>query len=129
MPPPVALKVLVVDDNADGREALILLLQALGCETAVAADGLSGLSVARSFLPDVAVVDLQMPVMDGHELGRLLREGDAAHRMVLIAHSGQDAESARPLSLAVGFDEFVPKPIDPAWLARRIAEWRRPGPT
>jgi signal transduction histidine kinase/ActR/RegA family two-component response regulator len=120
-------RVLVVDDNEDSVELLREILQWVGHEVAVAHDGPSALEVAEQFLPDVALLDIGLPVMDGYELGRRLHAMPQGARCRLIALSGygQDRDQAR--SRASGFERHLVKPIDSTELLRVVAS-DAPGP-
>ncbi|HEU4617978.1 MAG TPA: ATP-binding protein [Gammaproteobacteria bacterium] len=107
-----ARKVLVVDDNRDAAETLKDLLDGLGYEVRAAFDGPDALEIAAAFEPDLALVDLAMPVMDGFELARRLRELPCGERMKLIAVTGYGQEHDRVRSGASGFDLHLVKPLD-----------------
>jgi signal transduction histidine kinase/CheY-like chemotaxis protein len=107
---PAGLKVLVVDDNFDAAEALGHALVALGCEARVVFDGVAALQAAKDHKPDLALLDIGLPVMDGYELSRRLRAQGYSARLVALTGYGQ--ESDRALSREAGFDEHVVKPVD-----------------
>ncbi len=104
-------RVLVVDDNVDAAHMLHELLAHLGHEAAVAHDGAAALAVAGAFQPDIAVLDIGLPVMDGYELARRLRaqRGASALRLIAVTGYGQDADRMR--AQAAGFDHHLIKPI------------------
>jgi CheY-like chemotaxis protein len=103
-------KVMVVDDNSDTAEMLAVGLTALGYEVQVAHDGLSALSLAEWFRPDVGLLDLGLPVMDGYELARRLRAG-GSEAPLLLAVTGYGCEQDRERSRAAGFQEHMAKPV------------------
>jgi signal transduction histidine kinase len=103
-------RVLIVDDNPDVVEVLAELLRMSGHEVAVAHDAPEALRLAGPFQPEVAVLDIGLPVMDGYELARRLRLGDPALRLVALTGYGQAEDRAR--SRAAGFQEHLVKPID-----------------
>ena len=115
-PPPVApatapgLRVLVVDDNIDAAELLAEALQAAGHATRVAHDAPQALAAARSFAPQVAVLDIGLPVMDGYELAARLRAEGLAPRLMAVTGYGQETDRER--SRAAGFERHLVKPID-----------------
>jgi signal transduction histidine kinase/PAS domain-containing protein len=112
-------RVLVVDDNVDAAETLTEFLSALGYEAAVAHDGLVALDVAASFQPAVALLDIGLPVMDGYELARRLRQhGSAKLQLIAITGYGQDQDRSR--ALQAGFDHHLVKPIDVSALLRLL---------
>lgn len=119
------LRLLVVDDNADGANTLAAILQMSGHATAVAYDGASALAQARSLLPQVALLDLRMPGMDGFELARQLKA--QLPELALMAVTGWASEADRQRSQAAGFDAHLTKPVDIAAIdaaLQRIAHRR-----
>jgi PAS domain S-box-containing protein len=113
-------RVLVVDDSPDSVESLTLLVQALGHEVRAARDGATALEAARAFAPEVVLLDIGMPGMDGYTAARSLREqpGGGSLRIVALTGWGQDADRQR--TLAAGFDAHLTKPVDPATLDQVI---------
>ena len=107
-----APRVLVVDDNADAADVLTLLLTLKGYETRVANDAPTALRVAAEFLPDIAVVDIGLPVMDGYELASHLREIPGLGRLRLLALTGYGQEDDRRKSREAGFHGHLVKPVD-----------------
>jgi PAS domain S-box-containing protein len=104
------VRVLIVDDNVDAAETLHEFLALQGYETAVVHDGLAGLERAATFAPDVCVLDIGLPVMDGYELARRLRDQlGAGPRLIAATGYGQDADRARARD--AGFDHHLVKPI------------------
>ena len=109
-------RVLVVDDNVDAAELLSELLQSKGFATAVAHDGEEALGVFASFVPEIAILDIGLPGMDGYELARRLRGLPGGGKARLFALTGYGQPSDRALAIAAGFDEHLVKPIDPVKL-------------
>jgi CheY-like chemotaxis protein len=105
-------RVLVVDDNGDAAELLAELLMSAGHEVAVAHDGEEALAVATRFQPDVAVLDIGLPHMDGYEVARRLRADPARARLRLIAVTGYGQAHDRARSFAAGFELHMVKPVD-----------------
>ncbi len=118
---PAGRRVLVVDDNEDAAELLAELLASYGHEVRVAHDGPSALTLARAFRPEVALVDIGLPVMDGYELGARLRAEPALAGLRLVALTGYGQASDRARTREVGFDEHLVKPADPEAIGRAIA--------
>jgi signal transduction histidine kinase len=112
-------RVLVVDDNADVVEVVSELLRISGYEVAVAHDPAEALRVAGPFQPDVAVLDIGLPVMDGYELARRLRLGNPGLRLVAVTGYGQAQDRER--SRSAGFQEHLVKPIDGDVLLAAVA--------
>ncbi|HVV50897.1 MAG TPA: response regulator [Polyangia bacterium] len=106
-------RVLIVDDNEEMTEMLEAVLQAMGHTTRTANDGPSGLAAAESFQPEVALVDIGLPVMDGYELARQMRARLGDRVPVLIAVSGYGQEADRARSREAGFDHHLVKPVPP----------------
>ncbi|WP_272428115.1 ATP-binding protein [Polyangium jinanense] len=104
-------RVLVVDDNQDAAVLLAEALRATGYETRVAFDGPSGLEIGRTFRPEIAVLDIGLPVMDGYELAERLRELSSPP-LRLLALSGYAQPGDRDRTRAAGFDEHLVKPVD-----------------
>ncbi|TAF32828.1 MAG: PAS domain S-box protein [Oscillatoriales cyanobacterium] len=105
-------KVLIVDDNQLNRDLLCRMLGRLGFEVAEAGNGQECLNKAVEFQPDVILMDLQMPVMDGLETARRVRQLPELKDVVLIALSASVFESAQQESILAGCDDFLPKPIE-----------------
>jgi len=107
------LSVLVVDDNPDAAESLALLLRAAGHETRVAWNGLDALDAARESRPDVVLLDLGMPCMNGYETAHRFREDPVTRSAVLVAVTGWGSEEDRRRTRAAGFARHLVKPVDP----------------
>jgi CheY-like chemotaxis protein len=105
-------RVLVVDDNRDAAEGLGDLLTDLGYVTQISFDGPSALAAAPEFTPQVALVDIGLPVMDGYEVARRLRKLPGLGQLRLVAVTGYGQPSDRERSQAAGFDEHLVKPVD-----------------
>jgi len=104
--------ILVVDDNESNRELLSVFLSCSGYDVIEARDGLEAVKVAKSECPDLIIMDLSMPVMDGFGAVRLLREVPEVREVPVIACTAHDTSTHRLQAMAVGFSEFLPKPID-----------------
>jgi PAS domain S-box-containing protein len=104
-------KVLIIDDNHENRSVLVDLLSAIGFEVEEAEDGLTGLTKARQSHPDVILMDLAMPVMDGFTATRQIRQDPALQDTVVIAVSASAFSEDQQRSLAAGCDGFVAKPV------------------
>jgi CheY-like chemotaxis protein len=105
-------RVLIVDDNADGADMLGIGLSALGHATRVAYDGAAALQVAQEFLPQIALLDLGLPEMDGFELAQRMREELGARAPILIAVTGYGQEADRERTRRAGFAHHLVKPIE-----------------
>lgn len=105
------VKVLIADDRPHNVMVLVNMLAPLGFETAVATNGAEAITRARSFQPDVVLVDLIMPELTGFEVVQQLRQDPVYQHVVMIAVSASVLEHARENSLAAGCDAFLPKPV------------------
>lgn len=112
--------VLIVDDNVDAALMLSDLLSGIGYDTRVAHDAPQALAIAEEYVPDVALLDIGLPAMDGYELARRLREKPAWCEVRLIAVTGYGQSSDRKRSLEAGFDHHLVKPIGLAALQQVI---------
>jgi PAS domain S-box-containing protein len=117
--PLVVHRVLIVEDNEDSREMLRVVLERQGQEVFEAADGVEGIAVAARVRPDVALVDLGLPVIDGYEVARQLRRLPEPPSQ-LIALTGYGQLEDRRRCLEAGFDDHIVKPIDPVRLAQLL---------
>jgi len=120
-PASAARRVLVVDDNADAAESLAMLLQIHGHTVEVALDAEAALAAAARFAPDVALLDIGLPGMDGYALAATLRADPARAGMKLVALTGYGRPQDRERSHAAGFDQHLVKPVDETALARCLA--------
>ena len=109
-------RVLVVEDSADARQSLRLLLEMAGHEVEACEDGPSGLARLRAFQPDVALIDLGLPGMDGYAVAREARGRPETRAIRLVAVTGYGQAEDRRRALAAGFDLHVTKPVDASML-------------
>lgn len=112
------LDILVVDDWLDTAESLAELIRIWGFEARTAFSGPSALAAARVKPPDVVIMDIGMPQMDGLEAARLLRQEHDGHPMHLIAVTGHGVESTLNASIDAEFDQHLVKPADPEKIFR-----------
>jgi CheY-like chemotaxis protein len=103
-------RVLIVDDNVDAADTLSEILATFGLHTAIAHDGTRALEIAREFKPDVALLDIGLPTMDGYELAGYLRDAHGPS-LYLVAITGFGQEQDRERSATVGFDRHLTKPV------------------
>jgi len=109
-------RILVVDDNVDAAESLSRLLRLQAHEVRVAYDGLAALAAARDMNPDVVLLDIGLPELDGLEVARSLRARDDGPRPLLVAMTGFGQAEDRARTAAAGFDHHLTKPVDPKLL-------------
>jgi PAS domain S-box-containing protein len=114
-------RILVVDDNTDAAQTLATVLNLHGFETRLAFGGKDGLRIAEEWRPDVAVIDIGMPQLNGYELCRYIREQEWGERMQLVACTGWGQNDDRQRARAAGFDVHLVKPIQPDELLRVVA--------
>ena len=107
-----AVRVLVVEDNADARESLALLLQASGHDTRLAQDGDSALKTALGYRPDFVLLDIGLPGIDGFQVAKQMRQEPGLKNVVLVALTGYGRESDRRNSREAGFNYHLVKPVD-----------------
>ncbi len=114
-------RVLIVDDNVDSAESLADLLGIAGHEVRTAHDGLAGVAAAESFRPDVVVMDLGMPRLNGYEAARRIRAEPWGAAAVLVAQTGWGSADDRRKTRDAGFDHHMVKPVDPAAMLKLLA--------
>jgi signal transduction histidine kinase len=117
----VGRRILVADDNADALESLAALLTLNGHEVYRAQDGQIALQAAERYLPDVALLDIGMPHLDGYEVARRIRSHPWGQGMLLVALTGWGQEADRVRSHAAGFDSHLTKPVDHDRLGQLLA--------
>jgi PAS domain S-box-containing protein len=105
-------RIIVVDDNADAAQYLAEALASIGHDARPIYDAPSAIEVAATFKPEVAILDIGLPVMDGYELGRRLREIPGLEGLRIMAATGYGRAADREQSMAAGFDEHLVKPVD-----------------
>ncbi len=115
-------KLLLVDDNETNCDMLTRRLTKKGYEVTVAHDGMSAIQMAQGGQPDVILMDLTLPVLDGAEATRRLKADNATHRIPVIALTAHAMEGDRKTALQAGFDDYDTKPVDIARLLQKIAD-------
>jgi PAS domain S-box-containing protein len=108
-----ARRILVVDDNRDAADTLTMLLGSSGHEVRAAYGGAAALALATAFRPEIGLLDIGMPDVDGYAVARQLRAQPWADRLLLIALTGWGQDADRRHAEAVGFDHHLTKPVDP----------------
>lgn len=116
----MAACILIAEDHRDSREALSALLEAMGFRVLVAVNGVEAVAVAREGGPDLILMDMMMPEMDGFNATRVLREDEDTRDLPIIAVTAM--EGAQELAYAAGVDDFVRKPVDTRSLLAKIRE-------
>jgi PAS domain S-box-containing protein len=118
-------RILVADDNRDAADSLAMMLRLLGHEVHAAYDGPEALEAAGWFRPDVALLDLGMPKLNGLEVARHIRGQPCGRGMFLVAVTGWGQEEDKRRAAEAGFDHHLTKPVEPAQLEKLLAERKR----
>ena len=121
---PHRFKILVVDDNADSALSLALMLSIMGHDTRTAHDGESAVTTAEAFLPEVILLDIGLPKLNGYEVAQRIRAASWGSSIYLIAVTGWGQDEDRQRSREVGLDMHMVKPVEPAALEKLLARLR-----
>ena len=116
-----AARLLIVEDNTDAAESLMMLLELLGHRVRVVHDGVAALEAATANVPDVMLIDIGLPGIDGYEVARRIRREPGLERVVLVALTGYGREGDKKQALAAGFDYHLAKPVNPDTLQDLVA--------
>ena len=119
--PPTSRRILVVDDNHDGADTLSMLLRAEGHDIQAAYDGKAAVEVAEAFRPEVVLLDIGLPMMDGYDVCRHLRAQTWATGLVVIALTGWGSAQDRQRAQDAGIDHHLVKPVDPSAIRQVLA--------
>jgi CheY-like chemotaxis protein len=122
------LSILIVDDNADAADSLGMLIEFEGHEVTVVLGGAQALEVGARLQPSIAFIDIGMPVMDGYELARQIRQQPWGQSMLLVASTGWGGEDDKLRALEAGFNRHITKPAEIDTLLAAIAEWQASRP-
>jgi CheY-like chemotaxis protein len=121
-----SFRMLIVDDNRDAAETMAMLQQLRGHDTFTAHTGPDAVTAAEKFLPQVVLLDIGLPEMDGYEVARKIRTMPGMRHAFLVALTGYGTENDRKMASAAGFDEHLVKPADlellREWLQTRVVE-------
>ena len=118
---PRPARVLIADDNVDAASSLAVVLQSLGHAVEIAHDGVAAVEIAERFRPDIAILDIGMPHMDGYEAARRIRQSIDRKECLLVALTGWGQDEDKRRARDAGFDEHLTKPVDPAQLLMILA--------
>ena len=119
-------QILVADDNADAVGTLAMMLELMGHEVRTAGDGQAAVELAEAFAPDLILMDIGMPNLNGYEAARRIRSQPRDKRAILVALTGWGQEEDRRRSKEAGFDFHIIKPVEPATLEKLLAELESP---
>ena len=114
-------RVLVVDDNRDAADTLAREIVELGCEAKAVYDGTQAIEVAATFLPDMALIDLRMPGLDGYETASRIRKQCRSAYVILVAVTGWTQEESQRRAYDCGFDLYIIKPMSVETLRELLA--------
>jgi CheY-like chemotaxis protein len=114
--------VLIADDNEDAADSLAMLLSLEGCEVRTAYDGRAAVSIAQLFRPQVALLDIGMPEMDGYDTAQALRQQRGGAEICLIAITGRGQEADKRRTDAAGFVAHLTKPVDSNSLRKLLSQ-------
>jgi CheY-like chemotaxis protein len=120
--PATSRRILVVDDNRDAAESLAVLLKLTGNQTHIAYDGLEAVEAAATLRPDIVLLDIGLPKLNGYEAARKIREQSWGQGMVLVALTGWDQDEDRQKAKDSGFDGHLVKPVDYAALMKLLVD-------
>jgi CheY-like chemotaxis protein len=115
--------ILIVEDNENNRNLLRDILTFHGYEVTVASDGQEGVDLARQLMPDLILMDIQMPGLDGMTAGRILKGDPATSGLNIIALTSFAMQGDREKFMAAGFDGYLSKPVNTRELPGMIKRW------
>jgi PAS domain S-box-containing protein len=123
--PKSSLRILVVDDNRDGADSLATMLRLMGHDTRTAYDGQEGVEAAGTFHPEVVLLDIGLPRLDGYQACRRIREQAGGRQVVLVAITGWGQGEDKRRAAEAGFNHHLTKPVDPADLEKLLSGLKR----
>ena len=120
---------LLVEDNEDNRIIYSTLLRHLGYEVVEAYDGLQAVELARTRHPDLILMDISIPQMDGWEATRVLRSDPSTHAIPIVALTAHALDDDRERAAQVGFSSYLAKPVEPRAVVAEVRRWIGEGTT
>jgi PAS domain S-box-containing protein len=126
-PTPIPRKILVADDNLDAANTLAMLMRLAGHEVCTAHSGKAALTLAGDFRPEIALLDIGMPDLDGYEVAKQIRETEWGRNLRLIALTGWGQDEDKRRARAAGFDHHLTKPVDPRCLDELLSRGSHAG--
>jgi two-component system cell cycle response regulator DivK len=120
---PAAQKLLLVEDNEDNRIIYSTVLRHLGYTVIEALDGVQAIALARSELPDLILMDISIPEVDGWEATRILRADPVTRDIPIIALTAHALPDDRQRATAVGFTSYLAKPVEPRAVVAEVRRW------
>ena len=121
-------KVLIAEDSEDNREVLRRIIGYIGYEVLEAVNGSQAVEIAKTERPDLILMDLSMPVLDGYGAVRRIRQLEEIRQVPIIAVSAHESADCRAKALAIGFNEYLTKPIDFGKLKGVLLRFLKPAP-
>ena len=115
-------RVLVVDDNEDSADWLAMMLELMGHEVRTAHDGAAGVAVAGAFRPDLILMDIGMPILNGYEAAQHIRQKPWGREPFIVALTGWGSADDHRRTQDAGFDRHLVKPVDPAEIQKLLVE-------
>lgn len=122
LPPKARLKILVVDDNPDSALSMAMMLSMMGHETCTVHDGEAAVTTAETFRPQVVLLDIGLPKLNGYEVAQRIRQQEWGASMFLVAITGWGQDEDRRRSADVGMNLHLVKPVEPGALGRVLAD-------
>jgi len=120
---PTGQTVLLVEDNEDNRIIYSTVLRHLGYEVVEAQDGLRAVELARSLKPDIILMDISIPEMDGWEATRVLRQDPITKDIPIVALTAHALADDRERATALGFTSYLAKPVEPRAVVAEVRRW------
>ena len=120
---PLGQTLLLVEDNEDNRIIYSTVLRHIGYDVVEAVDGIQAIALARSVLPDLILMDISLPQVDGWEATRVLREDPLTRDIPIIALTAHALADDRERAQAIGFTSYLAKPIEPRAVAAEVQRW------
>jgi two-component system cell cycle response regulator DivK len=121
--------ILLIEDNEQNRYLATFLLEQHGHKVVSVADGLRGIEIAQTLLPDIILLDIQLPLMDGYAVARAIRAIESLRRVPIVAVTSHAMVGDREKSLAAGCNGYIEKPINPDTFVAEIMRFALPCPT
>jgi two-component system, cell cycle response regulator DivK len=119
----VGLNILLIEDNEQNRYLLTFLLQQRGHTVASAENGMLGIDLAATLLPDLILLDIQLPIMHGYDVAAALRKNEALRNTPIVAVTSYAMPGDREKALAAGCDGYIEKPIDADTFADEVEQF------
>lgn len=116
-------KVLYIEDNPQNFYLVNYILAAAGCDVTWAKDGREGLGIAASLKPDLVLLDIQLPVMDGYSVAKAFRADQELAKVPIVALTSYAMAGDRQKALEAGCDGYIEKPLDPKTFAEQVAKY------